>query len=268
LGVRIPRGARHHRWSPSCGGVAGSGRVARLRPSCDHIVGRCEPDCDHHRHPACGQRKIGFGCGGRLAAMGGRRPTPGATRRDKQLCGLGGGMTPQQRGSQLNYLFADVLRAYEIQVRVGQPTDLAACSARSWAMPPILRVRLGRHCSGRPGVGSSSNSASTLARIVLATCWGGVVVQSTVSTRFPVATSRSTASRYSRDCIAALWSRYRKRKAFGADPHVDNACQSPDRAACVSDGTTGGPSLAAVHRKGGSVSDLRARRPWWWTGCP
>jgi Holliday junction resolvase-like predicted endonuclease len=46
------------------------------------------------------------------------------TRRYKQLRGLGGGVTPQQRGSQLNYLLADVLRAYEIQVRVSQPTDL------------------------------------------------------------------------------------------------------------------------------------------------
>jgi hypothetical protein len=33
-------------------------------------------------------------------------------------------VTPQQRGSQLNYLLADVLRAYEIQARVSQPTDL------------------------------------------------------------------------------------------------------------------------------------------------
>jgi hypothetical protein len=46
------------------------------------------------------------------------------TRRYKQLRGLGGEVTPQQRGSQLNYLLAEVLRADEIQARVSQPTEL------------------------------------------------------------------------------------------------------------------------------------------------
>jgi Holliday junction resolvase-like predicted endonuclease len=46
------------------------------------------------------------------------------TRRYKQLRGLGGGVTPQQRGTQLNDLLADVLRAYEIRARVSQPTNL------------------------------------------------------------------------------------------------------------------------------------------------
>jgi Holliday junction resolvase-like predicted endonuclease len=46
------------------------------------------------------------------------------TRRYKQLRDLGGGVTPQERGTQLNYLLADVLRAYEIPARVSQRTDL------------------------------------------------------------------------------------------------------------------------------------------------
>jgi Holliday junction resolvase-like predicted endonuclease len=46
------------------------------------------------------------------------------TRRYRQLRGLGGGVTPQERGTQLNYLLADVLRAYDIQARVNQLTEL------------------------------------------------------------------------------------------------------------------------------------------------
>jgi hypothetical protein len=44
--------------------------------------------------------------------------------RYKQLRDLQGGMTPQYRGSQLNHLIADALRAYEIQARVSQISDL------------------------------------------------------------------------------------------------------------------------------------------------
>jgi hypothetical protein len=33
-------------------------------------------------------------------------------------------VTPQERGTQLNYLLADVLLAYDIQARVNQLTDL------------------------------------------------------------------------------------------------------------------------------------------------
>jgi Restriction endonuclease len=46
------------------------------------------------------------------------------TRRYRQLRDLDGGMTPQQRGTQLNHLLADALRAYQIQARVSQPSDL------------------------------------------------------------------------------------------------------------------------------------------------
>jgi Holliday junction resolvase-like predicted endonuclease len=56
--------------------------------------------------------------------VGGRRPTPPTGGRYQQLRDLQGGMTPQYRGSQLNHLIADALRAYEIQARVSQISDL------------------------------------------------------------------------------------------------------------------------------------------------
>jgi hypothetical protein len=47
-----PLAARHHhRWSMACDGVAGSRRVVRLRPNCDHVGRQSLGGCDHLRPP-------------------------------------------------------------------------------------------------------------------------------------------------------------------------------------------------------------------------